>query len=145
MAYNLEKYRDKREKVLGVKKKGISFGAWAATVSAIIIVGLISMVAPKSIAYFTTRNLDDVIYKLSGDQIWSQDVIDTIAALNGVKVAMSDKNGARLVVTFDRSITDAESMSTFFKENGYKAVLLNRVNHRQRVQAEQEEAGLETL
>jgi hypothetical protein len=103
------------------------------------------MVAPKSIAYFTTRNLDDVIYKLSGDQIWSQDVIDTIAALNGVKVAMSDKNGARLVVTFDRSITDAESMSTFFKENGYKAVLLNRVNHRQRVQAEQEEAGLETL
>ena len=36
MAYDLEKYRDKREKVLGVKKKGISFGAWAATVSAII-------------------------------------------------------------------------------------------------------------
>ncbi len=69
MTYDLEKYRDKREKVLGVKKKGISFGAWAATVSAIIIVGLISMVAPKSIAYFTTRNLDDVIYKLSGDQI----------------------------------------------------------------------------
>ena len=50
MAYDLEKYRDKREKVLGVRKKGISFGVWAATVSAIIIVGLISMVAPKSIA-----------------------------------------------------------------------------------------------
>ena len=48
MAYDLEKYRDKREKVLGVKKKGISFGVWAAVVSAIIIVGLVSMVAPKS-------------------------------------------------------------------------------------------------
>jgi len=48
-------------------------------------------------------------------------------------------------VTFDRSITDAENMSTFFKENGYKAVLLNRVSHRQRIQTEQEEAELETL
>ena len=51
MAYDLEKYRNKREKVLGVRKKGISFGTWAATVSAIIVVGLVSMVAPKSIAY----------------------------------------------------------------------------------------------
>ena len=145
MAYDLEKYRDKREKVLGVKKKGISFGVWAATVSAIIIVSLISMVAPKSIAYFTTRNLDDVIYKLSGDQSWPQDVIHTIATLNGIKYAIADKDGARLVVTFDRSITDIGSMSTFFKEKGYHAVLLNRVSHRQRVQTEQEEAELETL
>jgi hypothetical protein len=145
MAYDLEKYRDKREKVLGVKKKGISFGVWAATVSAIIIVGLVSMIAPKSIAYFTTRNLDDVIYKLSGDQIWPQDVIRAIATLNGVKLAISDKDGARLVVTFDRSITDTQSMSTFFEENGYRAVLLNRVSHRQRIQTEREEADLETL
>lgn len=145
MAYDLEKYRDKREKVLGVKKKGISFGAWAATVSAIIIVGLISMVAPKSIAYFTTRNLDDVIYKLSGVQSWPQEIIHTITTLDGVKLAISDKDGARLVVTFDRSITDTESISTFFNENGYQAVLLNRVSHRQRIQTEQEEAELETL
>ena len=102
MAYDLEKYRDKREKVLGVKKKGISFGTWAATVSAIIIVGLISMVAPKSIAYFSTRNLDDVIYKLSGERAWPQDVIHGIATLDGVKSAIADKQGARLVVTFDR-------------------------------------------
>lgn len=145
MAYDLEKYRDKREKVLGVKKKGISFGTWAATVSAIIIVGLISMVAPKSIAYFTTRNLDDVIYKLSGEQAWPQDVIHTIATLNGVKLAIADKQGARLVITFDRSITGIEDMSNFFEAQGYHAVLLNRVNHRQRIQTEQEEAELETL
>ena len=145
MAYDLEKYRDKREKVLGVRKKGISFGVWAATVSAIIIVGLISMVAPKSIAYFATRNLDDVIYKLSGDQPWPQDVIHTITTLNGIKYAMADKDGARLVVTFDRSVTGIDSMSTFFEENGYHAVLLNRVSHRQRVQTEREEAELETL
>lgn len=145
MAYDLEKYRDKREKVLGVKKKGISFGTWAATVSAIIVVGLILMVAPKSIAYFTTRNLDDVIYKLSGEQAWPQDVIHTIATLDGVKLAIADKQGARLVVTFDRSITGTENMSAFFKEQGYHAVLLNRVSHRQRIQTEQEEAKLETL
>ncbi len=145
MAYDLEKYRDKRENVLGVKKKGISFGTWAATVSAIIIVGLISMVAPKSIAYFTTRNLDDVIYKLSGEQAWPQDVIHTIATLNGVKLAIADKQGARLVITFDRSITGIEDMSNFFEVQGYHAVLLNRVNHRQRIQTEQEEAELETL
>ena len=145
MAYDLEKYRDKREKVLGVRKKDISFGVWAATVSAIIIVGLISMVAPKSIAYFTTRNLDDVIYKLSGDQSWPQDVIHTITTLNGIKYAIADKDGARLVVTFDRSVTGIDSMSTFFEEKGYHAVLLNRVSHRQRVQTEREEAELETL
>ena len=145
MAYDLEKYRDKREKVLGVKKKGISFGVWAATVSAVIIVGLISMVAPKSIAYFTTRNLDDVIYKLSGDQSWPQDLIHTIGTLNGIKYAIADKDGARLVVTFDRSMTDIESMATFFKEKGYQAVLLNRLSHRQRVQTQKEEAELETL
>jgi hypothetical protein len=145
MAYDLEKYRDKREKVLGVKKKGISFGVWAATISTIIIVGLISMVAPKSIAYFSTRNLDDVIYKLSEDQSWPQDVIHTIATLNGIKYAIADKDGARLVVTFDRSVTDVESLSTFFKEKGYHVVLLNRVSHRQRIQTEKEEAELETL
>ena len=145
MAYDLEKYRNKREKVLGVKKKGISFGVWAATVPAIIIVGMVSMVAPKSIAYFTTRNLDDVIYKLSGDEAWPQDVIHTIATLNGVKLAIADKDGARLIVTFDRSVTDIDSLSTFFKEKGYHAVLLNRVSHRHRLQTEQEEAELETL
>ena len=145
MAYDLEKYRDKREKVLGVKKKGISFGTWAATISAIIIVGLVSMVAPKSIAYFTTRNLDDVIYKLSGEQVWPQEVIHAIATLNGVRLAIADKQGARLVITFDRSITGIEDMSNFFEAQGYHAVLLNRVNHRQRIQTEQEEAELETL
>jgi hypothetical protein len=145
MAYDLEKYRNKREKVLGVRKKGISFGTWAATVSAIIVVGLVSMVAPKSIAYFSTRNLDDVIYKLSGERAWPQDVIHSIATLDGVKLATADKQGARLVVTFDRSITGTESMSAFFKQQGYHAVLLNRVSHRQRIQTEQEEAKLETL
>ncbi len=145
MAYDLEKYRDKREKVLGVKKKGVSFGTWAAAISAIIIVGLMAMVAPKSIAYFTTRHLDDVIYKLPGDQLWTQDAIHTLTALKGVKSVISDKDGARLVVTFDRSITDAGIVSAFFKENGYRVVLLNRVSHRQRIQTEREEAELEAL
>ena len=35
MSYDLEKYRDKREKVLGVKKRGINFATIAATVSGV--------------------------------------------------------------------------------------------------------------
>lgn len=145
MAYDLEKYRDKREKVLGVKKKGISFGVWATAVSAIILIGLISMVAPKSIAYLSTRNLDDVIYKLSGEGTWSQEVIHTLRTVDGVKAAMSDKDGTRLVVTFDRFEADIANLNSFFKENGYDAILLNRVNHRQRMQTAKEEAEHEAL
>ena len=51
MAYDLEKYREKREKVLGVKKRGISFGTLATIVSLLIILGLGVVVVPKSIAY----------------------------------------------------------------------------------------------
>ena len=46
MAYNLEKYRGKREKVLGVKKRGISFGALASIVSLVIILGMGVVVVP---------------------------------------------------------------------------------------------------
>jgi len=57
MAYNFEKYREKREKVLGVKKRGVSFGTLAAVISMIIILGLGVVVVPKSIAYFGRRKL----------------------------------------------------------------------------------------
>jgi hypothetical protein len=82
MSYNLEKYRDKREKVLGVKKRGISFGTLAATVSMIIILGLGVVVVPKSIAYFNTRHLDDAIYKIKVTEAWPQEIIEGISWRN---------------------------------------------------------------
>ncbi len=37
MPYDPEKYREKREKVLGIKKRGLGFGAVAMIVSLVII------------------------------------------------------------------------------------------------------------
>ncbi len=146
MAYDLEKYRDKREKVLGVRRKGLRFGVWASLVAAVFILSLGSLVVPKSIAYLATRNLDDAIFKLQGDSsAWPQDTIDNMMALSGVKVAFMDKGGARMVVTFDRSATDTADIMAAFREKGADVVMLNRVNHRQRVSAEKEEAEFEAL
>ena len=47
MSYDLDKYRDKREKVLGVRKRGVSFGTLAAIVSLCIVVGLAFLVIPE--------------------------------------------------------------------------------------------------
>ena len=73
MSYEIEKYRDKREKVLGVRKRGLSFGAIATIVSLVILVGMGTIVIPKSLAYINTRNLDDVVYKISNKDSWSAD------------------------------------------------------------------------
>ncbi|MBW2297892.1 MAG: hypothetical protein JRF32_09840 [Deltaproteobacteria bacterium] len=145
MPYDLEKYRDKREKVLGVRRKGLSFGVWASLVAAVFILSLGSLVVPKSIAYLTTRNLDDAIFKLQGDSVWPRDTIVNMMALEGVKVALMDKGGARMVVTFDRLATDTADIMAAFREKGANVVMLNRVNHRQRVSTEKEEAEFEAL
>ena len=39
MVYDPEKYREKREKVLGIKKRGLSFGTLASLVVGIIVLG----------------------------------------------------------------------------------------------------------
>lgn len=139
MPYNLEKYRDKREKVLGVKKRGISFGTLAAVISVIIILGLGVVVVPKSIAYFNTRHLDDAIYKLQFSNDWPQQIIGSLEQLAGVKSIETDHNNSRVVVTFDKSITSTNDLNIFFKTNGVKAILLNQVNHTQRLHTMQQE------
>ena len=143
MAYNLEKYRDKREKVLGVKKRGISFGALASIVSLVIVLGMGVVVVPKSIAYFNTRHLDDAIYKLQSAETWSHETISGIRDLAGVKQVETDSNGARIVVTFDKSITDTKNIAAFFKKQEIESVLLNRVSHTQRLKTLKKEAKFE--
>ena len=115
MAYDLEKYRDKREKVLGVKKRGISFGTLAMIVSMTIVVGLGFVVIPKSIAYFHTRHLDDAIYKLQSGAAWSRDSISKTRSLAGVQNVEADGNGSRIVVTYNRELTDTAKISSFYK------------------------------
>jgi hypothetical protein len=140
MAYNFEKYREKREKVLGVKKRGVSFGTLAATVSLVIILGLGIVVVPKSIAYFNTRHLDDAIYKLQNAETLTQDVITGIQELAGVKSVETDNNNTRIVITFDKSITGTPDINAFFKQKDIQTVLLNHVNHSDRQKILEKEA-----
>ncbi len=145
MTYDLEKYRDKREKVLGVKKRGLSFGAIATIVSICIMAGLGFMIAPKAVSYILTRNMDDVIYKLENSKSWPSEIISKAKGIQGVENVVTDKHGTRLVVTFDRTITDIGRLTTLFKQKGLDATLLNRVSHRQRIATLKEEAELEAL
>lgn len=145
MTYDLEKYRYKREKVLGLKKRGLSFGTLAAIVSLSIIVGLSFVVIPKTADYMATRNLDDVIYKLENSAVWPNDIIKGILGICGVKKVMNDKDSMRLVVTFDRREVDVIKFSALFKQKGLKATLLNRLSHRQRLATQKEEEKLEAL
>lgn len=140
MAYNFEKYREKREKVLGVKKRGISFGTLATVVSLVIIVGLGIVVVPKSIAYFNTRHLDDAIYKLQDTESWSQETISSIRQLPGVQNVETDAKSSRIVITFDKSIISTPDINAFFKQKDIKTVLLNQVSHHDRQKILEKEA-----
>jgi hypothetical protein len=143
MAYDLEKYRDKREKVLGVKKRGVSFGTLAAIVSVVIILGLGVVVVPKSIAYFNTRHLDDVIYKLQNADAWPQEVLTGIKDIAGVKAVENETHSARIVITFDKSIADTKDFNNLFKSSELRAILLNRVSHAQRLETLAQESKFE--
>jgi hypothetical protein len=143
MSYNLEKYRDKREKVLGVKKRGISFGTLAASVSMIIILGLGVVVVPKSIAYFNTRHLDDAIYKIQVTEAWPQEIIEGIRDLGGIKNIEADQANSRIVITFDKSIAEIKAFNAYFKTNNIEAILLNRISHTQRLKILEKESKFE--
>lgn len=145
MGYDLEKYREKREKVLGVKKRGISFGTLAMIVSMTIVVGLGFVVIPKSVAYFHARHLDDAIFKLKNGTTWSQNIIHSTRALGGIKDVVADANGSRIVVTYNRSLTDTKKIASHFRQNKLTAVLLNKVSHTQRKHIMKKEAEFEAL
>ena len=131
--------------MLGVKKRGMSFGTIASIVSMCIIAGLIFVVAPKAVNFVVTRNLDDAIYKFEGTGTWPKDVLSKIHEVQGVKWAMLDKNDTRLVVTFDRTAIDTERIELFFKDKGLQSTLLNRVSHHQRITTLKEEEEIEAL
>jgi len=140
MAYDIEKYREKREKVLGVKKRGVSFGTMSAIISLVIIIGLGVAVVPKSIAYFNTRHLDDAIYKLQNAETWTPDAIASIQELAGVKSVETDNNDTRIVITFDKSITGTHDINAFFKQKNIQTVLLNEVSHSNRLKIIEKES-----
>ncbi len=144
MAYDFEKYRDKREKVLGVRQRGLSFGAVAALVAVVIVLGLGGVAVPKTVAYFTTRNLDDAIYKLADSGKWNQEVVSEINGLPGVRKALTDNHDTRLVITFNRYDSGPEKFKMVFGRKNIEAELLNQMDHRQRKVILAKEAAFET-
>ena len=145
MAYDIEKYRKKREKVLGIKKRQMSFGVISAIVSICIMAAMGFVVLPSTIAYIAERNLDDAIYRLERSGQWPHEIITEILEVEGVVETVTDKEGKRLIITFDRKEVDVVRFSSFFAKKGLKPTLLNRVNHRQRVTVLEEEKKLEAL
>lgn len=141
MAYDLEKYRDKREKVLGVRRRTISFGSLAILVSLIIVLGLGIVVIPQSIAYLQGRTLEDAIFKLPDSSIWPENVVSELQVLAGVRAVAQDNKGTRIVVTFDRNVLDVGALTAYFKQKDFNPVLLHEIGHSERVKILSEEKG----
>ncbi len=131
MAYDPEKYREKREKVLGIKKRGIGFGALAMAVSFLVIAGLGAVTIPQAVSYMTTRNLDDAIFRLESGASWPDSIISEMNAVKGVATTVKDRNDTRLVITYDRRKVTTSGLKAFLDRNELKTTLLNEVNHRQ--------------
>lgn len=131
MAYDPEKYREKREKVLGIKKRGIRFGTLAVIVSVLLVAGLGAVTVPQAVSYMATRNLEDAIFKLESGSPWPKAAISQLAAMEGVKQVLQDKNSSRLVVTYDHRRVNADAVIQGFVRQDLKVTLLNEVNHRQ--------------
>lgn len=140
MPYDPEKYREKREKVLGIRRRGIPFQAIAVVFTFVILLGFAVLVLPKVIASFQERNLDDAIYRLKDERPWSATLGPEIAGLGGVECVVLDKNDTRLIVTFDREKTGTAAVEALFRAKGLEAILLNRVPHITRKEIMKEEA-----
>ena len=141
MSYDLEKYREKRERVLGVKKRGLGFGPVAALVSLAILLGLGLVVIPRSITFLQTRHLEDAIYKLSGARSGAEQTLAELKKLEGIREVVMDSHGSRVVVTFNKQKLDTARISAFFLQQGAQAVLLNEVGHSQRMHTMKKEAA----
>ena len=140
MAYDLEKYREKRERVLGVKKRGLGFGPVAGLVAIAILLGLGLVIIPRSIAFLQNRQLEDAIYKLSGERSGSEQTLAELKKLEGIREVAMDSHGSRVVITFNKGVLDTTRISAFFLQQGAQAVLLNEVGHSQRLHTMKKEA-----
>jgi hypothetical protein len=143
LPYDPEKYKEKREKVLGIRKRGLSFGSITSMIAGIMILGMGFVTIPKAVSYIATRNLDDAIYKLDSGVIFKDAIVVTIKSVKGVTFTQKDKHDTRLVITFDRTQADLTDFTAIFSKNNLEVTLLNRINHRQRQSTLKEEEEFE--
>ena len=144
MAWDAEKYREKREKVLGVRQRGLSFGMVTLLVSGVILLGTAFLSVPGAVSYIKTRHLDDAIFKMMDNGVWPAALVGEAGTLDGVSGTSLDTHNTRLVVTYDRRRTGPDTIRALFSRHGVDTALLNHMNHRQRmvtVEAEKEAEG----
>lgn len=144
--YDPEKYREKREKVLGIRKRSLGFGAVSIITALIILSGMGIVTVPQALSWLGTRHLDDAIYKLESEDKWPVLLVSRIEDIHGVKKAhQPEGNHTRLVVTFDRRMLGPEQIGRVMENNKVKYTLLNRINHRQHMATmKNEEESVET-
>ena len=146
MAYDPEKYREKREKVLGIRKRTLGFGTLVTLVSVIIIAGIGLVTVPQAVSFMATRHLDDAIFKLESAETWPKAVLEGLEDMAGVKTIMPDHNDGRLVITFDRRKIELSRITLVFDRHHLDVSLLNQINHNQhqhtmKAEAEADEAS----
>ncbi len=129
MPYDPEKYREKREKVLGRRRRGISFQTVAASIALILLAGFAFLVLPQVIASLQERNLEDAFYRMRDERPWPAAIGEEIAGLPGVNRVVLDRDETRLIVTFDRTRTGTAAIEALFQEKNLETVLLNRMHH----------------
>lgn len=145
MTYDPEKYREKREKVLGIKKRGLGFGVVAAGVSLVILLGLGAVTVPQALSYMASRYLDDVIFKLESEMTRPEMVREGMRTLEGVKRMDIDKESTRIVVTYDHRVINVSAITNRLKQQGLAVTVLNRVGHHQhQATLKSEEEEIET-
>lgn len=129
MPYDPEKYREKREKVLGRRRRGLSFQTVAAAIALMLLSGFAFLVLPKVIASLQERNLEDAFYRMRDERPWPAAIGEEIAGLPGVNRVILDRDDTRLIVIFDNTRTGTAAIESLFLDKGLETVLLNRMHH----------------
>ena len=145
MNYNLEQYREKREKVLGARHGTISFGRLSSFFATGIVLLVAIVVIPQMIDFFQNRNLDDVIYRLKNKSSWSTATPMTLEKIPGVVNVIRDEKNHRLILTFNRTRTQPTEITKILKQQKIDVVQLNVIDHNQRLASMKKEAEFEAL
>ncbi len=126
MAWNPERYREKRERVLtGNRKQGSKMvKVLLGTVLGVVALGLF-LGAPVVWESFSSRHLDDVILRVDA----AAHAVTQLPVGDGIRNVAEDQGGNRLVVTFDRRETSARRIVETLKASGTDCFLLNTMPH----------------
>jgi hypothetical protein len=145
VVYDFDKYRCKREKVLGVKRRTISFAQLTVIFTLVFFISAGAVILPKAVSFFSNRNLDDVIFRLENKASLTGHSLESVMALPGVTHVHQDGKKKRIIITYNRQQIQVEKISKALKNAGQDVVLLNTVGHSQRLKTLAEEARFETI